>query len=577
MHGRLKRNRARFLPLLLLPFLLSCGGRENRPNILLLVIDTLRADHVGSYGYERDTTPAIDRIAGNSIVFENAYTTAPWTLPAFASILTSRYPWEHGAVNDYLAVREELPTLAGLLRDRGYETAAFVSHIFASSTYGFDAGFDLFEEFRITEDYRFDQGLEPRADRVVTRVIDWLTKREKERPFFLLVHLFDPHWEYGAPEPFRNRFDPEYRGEIDGSYGSIAKYFPVDSLMNGTDLTHVTALYDGEIRFVDSWVDSLVSALRTTGEWNRTVTVITADHGEEFQEHNSMGHSFTFFDEVLRVPLLLHDPADGTGARSVTEPASSLDILPTLLTRAGIPLPEGIRGISLYETGSHRGLNRTLYASTTREGRHGQAAFRGYRKLVWDRNGTRLFNTAGDPLEKRDISAEEAEVARALRISLVEERKEAGWTISWTGDGTGGCAGIISPKGFITDLVPLSDTPVDFQTEGNNDMRFSSPSGEPGGFRFRVTPPGAQVRFHLTMNGEERTDLIRIGRAGVHPPAARFVLDPAESPPGSLDKPNSFTDKPNGFLVWKGAGAPSPSTIILTPEERSMLRSLGYL
>ncbi|MFH1681341.1 MAG: sulfatase [Candidatus Eisenbacteria bacterium] len=557
----------------------SCASREARPNLLLIVIDTLRADHLGCYGYPRHTSPAIDRLAVEGIRYENAFTPAPWTLPAFASLLTSRLPWEHGAVNDYLAPRADLPSLAEVLRGAGYETAAFVSHIYTSRVYGFDAGFDRFEDFGIGAGYLCDQGREPRAERVVGEAIRWIEERTSGKPFFLLVHLFDPHWEYGAPEPFRGRFDPEYSGRADGSYRTIARFFAPESIPAARDLEHIVALYDGEVLYADAWLDTLFRALERRGEWERTAVVLTADHGEEFREHESMGHSFTFFDEVLRVPLIVRTPGERGGGAAVPELVSLLDLFPTLAEWAGAETPPGVRGRSLL--GKPETEPRFLEAGTIREGRYGRAVLQGTRKLIWDAGGFRFFDRVSDPGETEDLlrdglALEDPEV-RPL-AARIEEEPGGGWRIVWEDPALEGGAvftGAIDPDGIIVELLPLAGPPIHLEAADNGSFRFAS--SRSGGLRLRLVPPGGAVRFRLLLDGAEDPDRIRIGRDGFSPPAASFGLDPSSSPEGALAAPE--TDRGDGpsYFVWKELDPPAPRLITLSAQEKERLRSLGYL
>ncbi|MFH1277427.1 MAG: sulfatase [Candidatus Eisenbacteria bacterium] len=574
MSIRLSRLRRFPFTLLALPFLLSCGGRPAAPNILLVVIDTMRADHLGCYGYGRPTSPAIDRIAAEGVRYENAYTSAPWTLPAVASLMTGTRPWEHGAVNDYLAPRPDLSTLGGLLGEAGYETAAFVSHIYTSRVYGFDAGFDRFEDFRIAEGYVFDQGLEPRAERVIGEAVRWLEGRDRSKPFFLWIHLFDPHWEYGAPEPYRAMFDPDYDGPVDGTYRTIERYLEHDSLMAPRDLEHLIALYDGEVRYADAWIDTLVRRLEKSGDWGRTVAVVTGDHGEEFQEHRSLGHSFTFYDEVLRVPLVFRDPEGPAGAELRT-PVGLVDIFPTLLSRAGAPSPEGISGRELPANEDLR--SRHLAAGTTREGQYGRALVEGRRKIVWDREGTRLYHRGSDPAETVDLLAGGAEFPE-LMDALFPAPSDTGWVIAWDACGRGPreWAGAVEASGIVVEVLPLRGAEIAVEAANNRGFRFVSRAAGSGGLRFRTVPPDGPVRFSLTIDGRPGKGSIAVGREGFAPPAPSFGLDPASSPAGTFAMPD-LSPPFDGYRVWKGSDPPPPPRIDLTAEEEARLRALGYV
>ncbi len=546
--------------------------------MILLVIDTLRADHVGCYGYERETTPGIDRIAASGIRYENAFTTAPWTLPAFGSILTSSYPWEHGAVNDYLALRRDLPTLARTLADHGYETAAFVSHIYTSRTYGFAEGFHRFEDFRIGEEYRFDQGREPRAEVVIRAALDWLGARKSTKPFFLWIHLFDPHWEYDAPEPYRTLFDGEYAGHMDGSYESIAPFFSPDSAPAPRDLHHLVALYDGEIQYADAWVDTLVRALREGGEWERTAMIVTADHGEEFNDHGSMGHSFTFYDEVLRVPLVLRRPGGQHAGSIVEKPVSLLDIFPTVMDLTGTPPPRGLGGNRLPGPSADETISRDLLAGTIREGRYGRSLLRGTTKLIWEGGAFSLFDRAEDPCEVKNLYGTEGAGTIDLVDGMIASSGGSGWTVEWpeTPGDAHRYEGSVEPSGVVVEILPLSGATFHLEATNNRSFRFSALTAEAGGVRFRVVSPDAPIRFHLSIDGKEDPDLLYIGRDLFHPPSASFGLDPTRSPEGALSSPPAPPRSLPHMQVSKGDDPPPPPAIDLTAAEEERLRALGY-
>ena len=208
--------------LILLATLVACSaGREiaPRPNVLVISVDTLRRDHLGCYGYERDTSPNIDALAARGVMFSNALSTSSWTLPSHASMLTGRYPSSHGLRDDGVELAPAVPTLAASFQRNGYHTLAVVSHVYVSSAFGLERGFDAFDD-TLTEGGTTN----PLAERVADRFLA-LLRASPARPFFGFVHFFDPHWPYTAPEPFARRFaDPAYAGPIDGSVESLLPY-----------------------------------------------------------------------------------------------------------------------------------------------------------------------------------------------------------------------------------------------------------------------------------------------------------------------------------------------------------------
>ncbi len=552
----------------------DCGRPSAKPNILLVVVDTFRADHLGCYDYSRPTSPGIDALSEEGITFDAAYSTAPWTLPAFASIVTSRYPWEHGATNDYYPVAPELPTLAGELSRGGYRTAALVSHIYASASYGFGRGFDRFEDFDITKEYRFDEGREPTAEIVAGAAIDLLQSGELAEPFFLLVHLFDPHWDYGAPGELRDCFTHEQPDGIDGTYQTLSRFLSTDSLLADNELEYLIDLYDGEIRYVDHWVDSLITEFDRVGSPRKPVVLLTADHGEEFQEHQSMGHAFTFYDEVLRVPLILRDPARIVAGSRSTRSVSLIDIFPTLLDAAGLIPPDGIRGQSLYQVGESD--ERVLLAGTTREGRFGRAAIKGESKLIWDRNGFHLFQKGNDPREEEDLILSKPEEGARLSNNIIDETSPGGWSIRWTTDSTDTfyLKGSIQVSGFLVELLPGAEGR--FLVSSSNDRSAQFTSRGSGCVHIRTEPPSAPVTFSFEVNGSEEPGNILIGRDLFSPPASSFGLDPGSTAPGLLDAPSEFPLDPAVVTIWKEGDAHERATIQLDEGEKERLRALGY-
>jgi arylsulfatase A-like enzyme len=219
--------------------LLRGGPKPN--NIVLICVDTLRSDHLSGYGYDRPTTPNLDAlVAEEGITFENAYASAPWTLPSVASVFTSLHAPQHGVEDQGTSLSEDATTLSELLSGNDWLTAAFVTHIYVSSLFGLDQGFSEFHELSI--DWNFKEGFQLRADQLNRRVLPWLAQHADSR-FFLYLHYFDPHWDYSPPSPYRARFtDPDYLGPADGTWNHLQNYLPVERLMPPEDLQHTEDL-----------------------------------------------------------------------------------------------------------------------------------------------------------------------------------------------------------------------------------------------------------------------------------------------------------------------------------------------
>ena len=337
--------------------LFGCGASANDRcpgcSVVLVVVDTLRADHLPCYGYPRDTAPAICGLADEALLFEDVTATSAWTKPSTASLLSGLYAKRHGALSDSEVLPDAVTILPEILASRGYSTHAFSGNGIVGPDWNFDQGYDHFVQFD-------DPPHHIRSDAVNARALPYLRSLD-ERPFFLFVHYVDPHDPYtpdaaarhfskGHPTPDRERFErfaTRYRG------GSRA---PIEMQID---------YYDDEIRFNDRSVGELLGALG-----DDVVVVVTSDHGEEFFEHGAFTHRKQLFEESLRVPLLIRIPGF-SGPRRVQRPISLVDVLPTLLDVLEIPVPAGLDGTSWFAMGDdvgpvfaeHRDFGRELYAA----------------------------------------------------------------------------------------------------------------------------------------------------------------------------------------------------------------------
>jgi arylsulfatase A-like enzyme len=427
--------RGRFrLALLALPLLLlSCRPAPRAPGVLLISIDTLRADHVGSYGYPRATTPVLDALAGEGVRFANAFSQSSWTLPSHMSLLTSRYPHGHGAERENQGLSPGVPTLPQVLSGHGMHTAALVSWFYVSARYGFDRGFDEFVEL-LPEDE--DLGAYRRAEEVVDRAIQWLDGLAADEPFFLFVHLFDPHMDYRPPPPYDTQFEGGEGGLADGTYASLQPYIrglhEQPQRVPAAHRERALALYDGEIRYVDAQVGRLLDALAAQGLGHRTLVVVTSDHGEEFDDHGSMeGHQWTLYDEVLHVPLIVRAPGIA-GGRVVDDLVETLDIAPTILDLLGMPPAPEFQGRSLAPllSGESGEAGHLAYAKTEQFNSK-QSVRSSTHKLIHTfdtgtnafgfpvRPGFELYDLRSDPGEQTNVFSEDSDVGDELRRALL--------------------------------------------------------------------------------------------------------------------------------------------------------------
>jgi len=326
------------------------------PNVVLYVIDTLRADRLGCYGYARPTSPRIDAFARSAVVFRDAVAQSSWTLPATASLLTGRTPPHHGAIDVGTALLPNVVTLPERLRARGYRTAAFVTNSLASRSYGLDRGFAEFHLYPERPGQRATTYLPARI--LQHRVRRWLQRNATREPFFLYVHATDPHWPYlPAPrharpfrQPGRTRADERSAVRAGRSYffgnehhGERPTTMPRDRVAVLSDL------YDGDVRAADEAFGVLMDDLAGLDLLDRTLVVLTSDHGEEFLDHDGLGHGQTLHDEVLHVPLAVRLPGGTGGGERVQATVQQIDVVPTILALAGVAPGAELEGRSLLD------------------------------------------------------------------------------------------------------------------------------------------------------------------------------------------------------------------------------------
>ncbi len=311
--------------------------------ILLISVDSLRADRLGCYGNPRDTSPAIDRLARDGVRFAEAWSTTSWTLPAHMSLMTGRYVLSHGVYADRDQLPGGIPTLAEGLHAAGYATGGVVAMIYLNGRYGFDRGFEYYDDHTAPEETAAASWGDEPAPVVTDLAIRWLEQHRRDR-FFLFLHYWDVHYDYIPPAPYDAMFDPDYKGSITGKNFIFNR--AVRAGMPARDLEHLLALYDGEIRWVDDHIAKLLRFLGEAGLYESTAVIITADHGDEFFEHGFKGHRRTLYREVTQVPLVIRAPGARAGT-VVDVPVSLVDVMPTVLELAGQQVPAGVEGISL--------------------------------------------------------------------------------------------------------------------------------------------------------------------------------------------------------------------------------------
>ena len=398
----------------------DAGGGERRPNVLFVLVDTLRRDHLQLHGYARPTSPALDALAARSLVVERMYAQAPWTKPAVGSLFTSLYPRQHKALGKSSAnhLPAEVDTLAELLRRAGWATTGYSENPHVQVETGFGQGFERFDG---TPGFRsFTQG-------VVKHTVELLRGAHGRQPFFHYVHFLDPHGPYTPSERHRAEFvgartterDLVRRGRVGDLIG--ARDVPREPL-SAADVDYLRALYDAEIRSIDDALARILLVLAEEGLADDTLVVVTSDHGEEFLEHGGFKHGFRIHDELLRVPFLLHVPG-AAPRRLASTIVQQIDVAPTLLELLGIPAPPELQGRSF--AGALRGAElapQPAIAECSWEGLDLRAIRTEEWKLILDGHGAdMLFRVDRDPGETENVIAQHPEVVAEL-TALMEER-----------------------------------------------------------------------------------------------------------------------------------------------------------
>ena len=317
----------------------------NNSSVILISVDTLRADHLGCYGYVRETSPNIDSLANDSVLFSNVYASSPWTLPSHVSMLTSLHGVHHQVYHDDERMDPAILTLADLLRQNHFFCTAFTGGGFVSSVYGFSKGFDMYQEGSGGV-HRQDA-----AEYSCELVAEWLDTHSKDKNFFLFVHTYQPHDPYACPEPYRDIFlseDAKWRhinlmGHL-GGRSNLFKPLPEGERQNIEDL------YDGEVRYTDeALIGPLIQKLKQLNLYDRTLIIFTSDHGEEFYDHKSWGHGHQLYDESLKVPLLVKFPGSRFQGTKISNIVSLVDVMPTILEELRIDISElSLDGKSLF-------------------------------------------------------------------------------------------------------------------------------------------------------------------------------------------------------------------------------------
>ena len=400
-------------------------------NIVLISVDTLRADHVSGLGYAKKTTPNLDQFLNNSIVFTNNISTSSWTLPSHMTFMTGLLPSHHKVVNKYILNYEKkteeiadlskvspgVKTLAEYLKQNGYATGGFTGGAGVDRQFGFNRGFDEY----------YDENNFGGFSDSIPRAVDW-TKKNKDKKFFLFLHGYDIHGQYVPIGGYDKRFvDFEYKGNLNGSTEEQKK-LREDGITNGQvylspdDVKFLIALYDEKIQRADEKLGNFFREYATLGLNDKTIFIITSDHGEEFYEHGQIDHGHSLYDELIKTPLFIKTPKTTANVK-INSQTSGADIMPTILSSVGIKTPTIFDGVDLSQFTKTQ-LKRNVISETEYRYVVDQRSIRtttGW-KFIKDvsSNLDELYDIKNDPKEKNNLINKSTKITKTLMKKLDE-------------------------------------------------------------------------------------------------------------------------------------------------------------
>ncbi|HED64170.1 MAG TPA: hypothetical protein ENJ09_01320 [Planctomycetes bacterium] len=574
--------------------------------VVLFVVDTLRADHLGCYGYSRATSPNLDAFAAEGIVFEGCRSQSTWTKPSTASILTGLYPSEHGADKEGAAMREAVTSLAERLSAVGIRTGSFFANTWLKEKQGLQQGFGVSEFIpKETPD---------RTRELVRRALEFVRSCDGD-PFFLYLHSVDPHAPYDPPEPFRSEFDSGAAARVADFPGLDGKTIDVAAMRQG-GLEYYTDLYDGEIRVADEAFGMLLDGLEELGRASTCAVFFLADHGEEFGEHGGWHHGPTMYDEVLRIPLVYREPGVEFSGRRVAGLAMQVDLAPTVLRIFGLPRPPELPGRDLLELVGASGAPPRFGISEVDSAGVSRRAVLGdglkYIRAWAPSEEEFLFDLRADPGETTNLIESEPARADAHRRALASflERTDRGLFVLFQ---NGGAEALNVEVLLFHGEDPADDPQVQgLYTEemgGGGRYRDGFPEVHEGEWKGRQrrgtrvllnVEPGDGDGIHVlprsggpeAENGPRSMELVVLvagspidpawvrlgpgeGSPATLPLEIRLPLDPALcSPP--FPARSDLGGDPMRLRIWAGAQIASRE-VEFSAEEIEDLRALGYM
>jgi arylsulfatase A-like enzyme len=554
---------------------LSVAGQP-APLAIVYLVDTLRADHTGVYGYERPTTPHLDAFAEDAVVFEQAIVHSSWTKPSVASILTSLLPGQHRAVQLRDALDPSNRTLARHLDERGWATgAAIANSVIYGAESAFDPGFDFFAGL-LGEGDRRTKLVD--ADVVVDTGLEWLESR-RGLPSFLYLHTMDPHVPYGPPPPFDRMFEPHPTEEHPARD-------PRTDYLEPLDRERMVAQYDGEIAYGDQEFGRFVQALKDENLYDDALILFISDHGEEFLDHGRWLHGRSVFDELVRVPLVLKLPGNRHAGLRVERQVQGVDVVPTVLEAMGVPLPEGLAGQPLQRAIEPETPARTALSEISHRGfvAHGVRSEEDkYIRRFSPDDDELLFDLLEDPGEQSNVIGDRPERAETLKAQAEEFMEPNPFRYVVEVAGAGPWTLRLEANGWIEEVESSGLGEGDEQVPGGNgrwlQLNLGAGSDVPRQVTFTVRPRGAPVTLSATHRGEPlEPTRVAVAGSGWHPPNLPFRLPDVESEAERENGLDLFAAPPEGPGIRVWSTLPEGQSLMeLDEETREQLRAMGYL
>ncbi|MSR47350.1 MAG: hypothetical protein EXS13_09845 [Planctomycetes bacterium] len=564
-------------------------------NVLVIASDTLRADRLSAFGYDRPTSPNVERLASGGILFMQARSQAPWTLPSFSSILTSQYPSQHGAGrgghDEWTPLEPGVATLADALARAGYETVGITANHLISPEYGLDQGF---ESYAVPGEVAW-QRLGMESVELDAPLVTQFVEQHQTTPFFLFWHIMDPHLPYTTEAALRKEFTA---ADYDGRFGGINREVPFQVLdprpgrrwfthegppkpppLTVADQQFVSDYYDAEVAEIDRAIGSVIDALQRTGQWERTIVALVADHGEGLGDHGHYHHGYTLFDDQVHIPLLVRVPGRSEGTTR-DEPVQSIDLAPTLLAAVGLPQPESFAGCDLLATGG-RGERPVFLEYPSYDSSAEKGLLQGRFKYLHDPwfHTEALYDVIADPGEKHDVKAAHPDVVSRSREQLDafrwEHLQRGRFHLRVHGKPGAKLRVAIATDDLFDANFAARPQPDerDFTLDLDRQHLVLATTLTSERFELVCWCRGGELSLEVTLDGEPLEQGVRVGASidAVAMPARMRRVDVATVAGATLVPP-----KPGQALFWLEPGAGNAAPVVPSPAELELLRKLGY-